>query len=66
MQHLRPETLDLLKKILPSVIAGSRTILGNDIFSYQVSYSSTDKNTSAWLLVFYGRVAFFSLTLPFK
>lgn len=55
---------DLQEKIIQPLMATELKIIGNNVFSYRVSFTKEDPNTSAWLLVFYDKVAFLSLTLP--
>ncbi len=53
----------LQQKIMAPLMSNSPKIVGNGVFSYRVSYSDTDPNTSVWFFVFYERVAFLCLTL---
>jgi hypothetical protein len=55
---------DLQTKIIKPILANPPHYLGNKVFSYQVAYSDKDVNASAWLLIFYERVAFLCLTMP--
>jgi hypothetical protein len=52
--------------ILQPLMANAPKIIGDQVFSYRVSYSDTDTNVSAWLFIFYEQVRFVCLTLPKK
>jgi hypothetical protein len=67
LRHL-PENdkQDLQTKIIKPLMTKVPKIIGDQVFAYSVSYSDEDINTSAWLLVFYKRVAFLCITHPKK
>ncbi len=55
---------ELQANILQPLMTNAPNIIGNRVFTYRVAYSDTDKNASAWLFIFYERVAFLCMTLP--
>jgi hypothetical protein len=58
-QHLK-------EKILRPLMSNSAKIIGKQVFSYRVSFSDKDANSSVWLFIFYKRIAFLCMTLPKK
>lgn len=51
-------------KFIRPLMSVAPKIIGNKVFAYSVFYTAQDVNISAWLFVFYVRVAFLCLTLP--
>lgn len=52
----------LQANIIRPLMSNPVTIIGNGVFSYRFARTETDRNISAWLLVFYERVRFLSMT----
>ena len=54
----------LQKDIVQPLMTQKPKIIGNNVFSYRVLFTEEDPNVSAWLLLFYEKVAFICITLP--
>jgi hypothetical protein len=55
---------ELQTTILQPLMSNAPKTIGSQVFTYRVAYSDTDPNASAWLFVFYERIAFLCTTLP--
>ena len=57
---------EMIGRMVSVVLSGRTRTVGEDVFSYQFTTASDQPLCSIWVMTFYGKLTFMTLTLPRK